>query len=90
MKKTILILSIMILFFAGCRKDDVFKEGDVFVYGTPNVPEEPGESGGFITTKCILLENYRGVRCNNCPAADEIALNIQKQYGHSVVVLGGH
>ena len=41
MKKTILILSIMILFFAGCRKDDVFKEGDVFVYGTPNVPEEP-------------------------------------------------
>ena len=90
MKKTILILSIMILFFAGCRKDDVFKEGDVFVYGTPNVPEEPGESGGFITTKCILLENYRGVRCNNCPAADEIALNIQKQYGHSVVVLGVH
>ena len=77
--------------------------GDAVVYGeimsfttldeepeTPNVPEEPGESGGFITTKCILLENYRGVRCNNCPAADEIALNIQKQYGHSVVVLGVH
>ena len=40
MKKTILILSIITLFFAGCKKDDVFKEGDVFVYGTPNVPEE--------------------------------------------------
>jgi hypothetical protein len=36
------------------------------------------------------LEDYTGVRCNNCPAAGEIALNIQKQYGHSVVVLGVH
>ena len=97
MKKTILILSIITLFFAGCTKDDVFHEGDVFVYGVPDIvpnepelPEEPGESGSFITTKCILLENYRGARCNNCPAADEIALNLQKQYGHSVVVLGVH
>ena len=94
MKKTILILSIITLFFAGCTKDDVFKEGDVFVYGVPDIvpnepelPEEPGESGGFITTKCVLLENYRGVRCNNCPAADEIALNLQKQYNHKIVVL---
>ena len=94
MKKTILILSIITLFFAGCIKDDVFHEGDVFVYGVPDIvpnepelPEEPGESGGFITTKCVLLENYRGARCNNCPAADEIALNLQKQYNHKVVVL---
>ncbi|MBR5146970.1 MAG: hypothetical protein IKW54_05040, partial [Bacteroidales bacterium] len=97
MKKTIFILSIITLFFAGCTKDDVFHEGDVFVYGVPDIvpnepelPEEPGESGGFTTTKCVLLENYRGVRCTNCPAADEIALDIQKQYGHNVVVLGVH
>ena len=48
MKKTILILSIITLFFAGCIKDDVFHEGDVFVYGVPDIvpnePEEPGES----------------------------------------------
>ena len=93
MKKTIFILSIITLFFAGCTKDDVFHEGDVFVYGVPDIvpnEPEPGESGGFTTTKCVLLENYRGVRCNNCPAADEIALNIQKQYGHRVIVLGVH
>lgn len=94
MKKTILILSVIFLIFAGCTKDDVFHEGDVFVYGVPDIvpnepelPEGPGESGGFITTKCVLLENYRGVRCNICPAADEIALNLQKQYNHKVVVL---
>ena len=46
MKKTIFILSIITLFFAGCTKDDVFHEGDVFVYGVPD-----GESGGFTTTK---------------------------------------
>ena len=97
MKKTILILSIITLFFAGCTKDDVFHEGDVFVYGVPDIvpnepelPEEPGESGGFTTTKCVLLENYRGVRNNNCPAADEIALNLQKQYNHKVIVLSVH
>ena len=97
MKKTIFILSIITLFFAGCTKDDVFHEGDVFVYGVPDIvpnepelPEEPGESGGFITTKCVLLENYRGVRCTNCPAADEIALNLQKQYNHKVIVLSVH
>ena len=51
MEKTILILSIITLFFAGCTKDDVFHEGDVFVYGVPDIvpnepelPEEPGES----------------------------------------------
>ena len=97
MKKTILILSIITLFFAGCKKDDVFKEGDVFVYGTHNVPEEPetpndepGNPGEFTTTKCVLLEDYMGVRCNNCPAAGEIALDLKKQYGHSVVVLSVH
>ena len=42
MKKTIFILSIITLFFAGCTKDDVFHEGDVFVYGVPDiVPNEP-------------------------------------------------
>ena len=57
-------------------------------------PEQPGDEpeqpGDFTTAKCVLLEDYIGVRCNNCPAAGEIALDIQKQYGHNVVVLGVH
>ena len=56
MKKTILILSIITLFFAGCKKDDVFKEGDVFVYGTPNVPEEP-ETPNVPEEPEIVFEN---------------------------------
>ena len=57
-------------------------------------PEQPGdepeEPGDFTTAKCVLLEDYIGVRCNNCPAAGEIALQLQEQYGHRVVVLSVH
>ena len=41
--------------------------------------------------KCVvLLEDYTGVRCNNCPAAGEIALQLQEKYGHQLIVLGVH
>lgn len=38
----------------------------------------------------VLLEDYTGVKCNNCPAAGEIALQLQQQYGHQLIVLGVH
>ena len=34
MKKTLLILSIVVLFFAGCKKDTVFEEGEVLYSGS--------------------------------------------------------
>lgn len=92
MKKTILILSIMTLFFAGCRKDDVFKEGDVFYNGiAPEEPIYPEDYPDYeYVVKNILLENYVGVKCVNCPAADELALQLQEKYHHNVIVLGVH
>lgn len=38
----------------------------------------------------VLLEDYTGVRCNNCPAAGEIALQLQEQNEGHLVVLGVH
>ena len=38
----------------------------------------------------VLLEDYTGVKCVNCPAAAEIATNLQTQYGEHLVVLGVH
>ena len=53
--------------------------------------EQPGEQPGeFTTDQCVLLEDYTGVRCNNCPAAGELAIGLQEQYGHNVVVLSIH
>ena len=97
MKKILSILAVSFLMM-GMVACDIIDEKDYIINpgnggGDPvqpgDDPEGPG-SNEFTTSKCVLLEDYTGVRCNNCPAAGEIALNIQKQYGHSVVVLGVH
>ena len=97
MKKILSILAVSFLMM-GMVACDIIDEKDYIINsgnggGDPvqpgDDPDEPG-SNEFTTSKCVLLEDYTGVRCNNCPAAGEIALNIQKQYGHSVVVLGVH
>ena len=36
MKKTLLILSAIVLFFAGCKKDDILEEGAVLYSGSIN------------------------------------------------------
>ena len=38
----------------------------------------------------VLLEDYTGVKCNNCPEAGETALQLQEKYGHQLIVLGVH
>lgn len=40
--------------------------------------------------KKVLLEDYTGVRCVNCPAAAQIALDLQAQYPERLIVLGVH
>lgn len=93
MKKTILILSIITLIFAGCKKDDVFQKGDIFVNGWnssitdgPVYPDEPAYPDAYLL-KSVLLEDYTGVRCNNCPSAADLAIEIQEQSHHRVIVL---
>lgn len=93
MRKLLSILAVSFLMM-GMVACDVIDEQDYIKNngGTtpPEQPGDPGETGDFTTSKCVLLEDYTGVRCNNCPAAGEIALQLQEQYGHSVVVLGVH
>lgn len=40
--------------------------------------------------KKILLEDYTGHKCQNCPSAALIAANIKEQYGEKVIVLAVH
>ena len=96
MKKILSIFAVSFLMM-GMVACDIIDEQDYIKgdNGGTTPPEQPvdptpGETGEFTTSKSVLLEDYTGVRCNNCPAAGEIALDIQKQYGHSVVVLGIH
>jgi hypothetical protein len=40
--------------------------------------------------KTILLEDFTGQRCVNCPAAHVIAKELQEQYNHAVIVVAIH
>lgn len=42
------------------------------------------------TGKTVLLHDYTGVRCVNCPAASELAHELQASYGERLVVLSVH
>lgn len=71
----------------------------MFGFASCDVIEEPykkdNNGGGEepnpeVVVKHVLLEDYTGVNCPNCPNAGQIALDIQEQYNHQVIVLGVH
>ncbi len=44
----------------------------------------------FTPEKRVLLEDYTGVRCVNCPAAAEVVAQLKDLYGDKLVVMGIH
>lgn len=71
----------------------------MFGFASCDVIEEPykkdnngsgGEPNPEVVVKHVLLEDYTGVRCPNCPEAGNLALQLQEQYDHRVIVLGVH
>ncbi|MCR5037606.1 MAG: Omp28 family outer membrane lipoprotein [Bacteroidales bacterium] len=54
------------------------------------IPLTPEDIANFDGKLVVLLEDYTGVKCNNCPAAAEIALQLQEQNEGHLVVLGVH
>ena len=76
----------MAFFMVGMVACDIIEEP----YFKHNNNGGMGNEEEEIIIKNILLEDYTGVRCNNCPPAGELALQLQEQYNHRVVVLGVH
>ena len=72
----------------------------VFALSACDIVEEPYIQGGGDTPtpggdtvqvmKKVLLEDFTGVRCVNCPAAGELALQLQDIYPDQLIVLGVH
>lgn len=81
MRKILSILAVP-FFMLGMAACDKIEEND-YIKEVDNV-----QSGSV--PKYILLEDYTGVRCVNCPQAGQIALDLQHQYDHKVIVLGVH
>lgn len=53
---------------------------------------DPGgtNNGGEGVTRKVLLEDFTGHRCNNCPDAAAVALQLQDIYGEDLILVGVH
>ena len=92
MKRITLILAVTAIIF-GMMSCDKLKEPyytEPIVKVSDTIALEAADTLTFDGKVVVLLEDYTGVRCFNCPAAAEIASNLQTQYGEHLVVLGVH
>ena len=91
MKKifNILAVSFFMVGMIACDKieEPYFKENNEV---SEHIPLAKEDTLNWVNEKVVLLEDYTGVRCQNCPNAAVIAHGLQEQYGHQLVVLGVH
>lgn len=94
MKRTTLLLASLTVVFAMTSCDKVKEpykiEPPVIVVDTNLVQLTADDTLNFDGKIVVLLEDYTGVRCNNCPAAAEIATQLQEQNEGHLVVMGVH
>lgn len=76
MKKIIYTILISVLSFS-C---DVIKEEDYLI------PTERST----VTQKRVLLEDYTGMRCVNCPLAAKIVMQLTQEYNHNIIPVSIH
>ena len=92
MKRITLVLAIaaIILGMISCDKLEEPYFTEPIVQESDTIALEAADTLNFDGKVVVLLEDYTGVKCVNCPAAAEIATNLQVQYGEHLVVLGVH
>lgn len=88
MKKLIFIIAATAIFFTACDKVSNPIVPKVVVIGSNFVKNDNSSVAGF---KKVLLEDYTGQTCPNCPtAAKVIANDLLPTYGNSLVVIAVH
>ena len=91
--KSIKILFIgMIVIFAMASCDKLKEPYIIESNVTPSdtIPLVASDTANFDGKVVVLLEDYTGVKCNNCPEAGALALQLQEQNEGHLVVLGVH
>ena len=73
---TYYIISCICLLLVGC---DRISEDERLIYEKP----EPAQ-------RVVLLEDFTGQRCTNCPKATEVIAQLQETYGDALVAVGIH
>lgn len=93
MKKTVLILmTIIYALSVACKKDVQYEIGQsvMVTNGVITPVVNTDEIIEYTVPKNVLLEDYTGVRCVNCPASHQIALELQEKYEYKVIPLFVH
>ena len=80
----------VVLAMASCDKLKEPYYTEPIVQQSDTIALEAADTLNFDGKVVVLLEDYTGVKCVNCPAAAEIAANLQAQYGEHLIVLGVH
>ena len=92
MKKIALLLASLAVIFA-MGSCDKLKEPYIIesiVAQSDTIPLVESDTANFDGKIVVLLEDYTGVKCNNCPEAGALALQLQEQNEGHLVVLGVH
>ena len=92
MKRTAFYIALTIVIFAMASCDKL-KEPYIIeplVAQSDTIPLVEADTLNFDGQIVVLLEDYTGVRCNNCPEAGALALQLQQQNEGHLVVLGVH
>lgn len=79
MKESYSLYAIAVLFFTSC---DVINEKEGYT--------EPFQPVTSLSGQTVLLEEYTGMRCVNCPEAAEEALLMKQTFGESLIVVSIH
>ncbi len=79
MKTEHLLIALFLITSVGC---DIVKDPVV----APGQGVTPGEG----VSRKILLEDFTGHRCNNCPEAARTAADLKALYGEELVIVGVH
>ena len=91
MKKINIILGMaIILGMMSCDKlkEPYFTEPLVAISDT--IKLEEADTVNFDGKIVVLLEDFTGVQCQNCPSAAAVASSLQTSYGEKLIVLGVH
>ena len=81
-----LALAVLPLMFFSC---DNFEENEYIVYPQGETNETTPITKNQ-TSQAVLLEDYTGWKCVNCPAAAALLTELQSKYGESLVAMSVH
>ena len=91
MKRISILLGMMVVFaMASCDKLDEPYFVEPIVNESDTIALEAADTLNFDGKIVVLLEDYTGVKCPNCPAAAQIASSLQDQYGEHLIVMAVH